>query len=496
MGLIADTIKAMLPSRTTAIGATIPTWADGNPQQQRESYYQYSLEGYSRNEIAFACVEMLATSAAEPRLAAYQKTSKKPERIENTPLLDLMEAPNPFMDRFQFWASVMMYRAIAGNAYIEKVRSRSGQVVELWLLRPDRVRVVPAANTYIRGYQYQIAEYTDFIPAQNVIHIKTRNPLDDFHGLPPLAVAAGRVDTDNWMRQFTSSFFQNAGVPSGLLNIMRTTTEQEREMIQQRFRSQYGGAAGWHRMLVIDGEAATYQQMGMPLGERGLVMPELDAISESRICACFGVRPSLIGAKIAAGGSSLAGGNRRADREAFWDETLIPIYRELAAALTTGLVPEFDGLDYVEFDLSDVSALQEDQDAKHDRVRKDVQAGMMTREEGRVELGLEAEPDPKQTWILPANLLPQPVTEEPGSQGGGVGLNEGSSRSLSTLLANITRLQQLGETDAANQLAALLGDQFGLTVAQAQAQLAAGGAPPATNGRVPALNGATNGRAN
>lgn len=417
MGILADTLKAMVPSRSVAVGATIPTWQDGVPQYQRESFFRFVEEGYSKNELVYGCVEALSTSAAEPRMAAYRKTSKKPEQLDNHPLLDLLERPNPFMSRFGLWAGVMMFRAIAGNAYIEKVRSRAGQVVQLWLLRPDRVRVIPDAQTYIRGYQYEIGEHKDFIPAENIIHVKTRSASDDYYGMPPLAVAAGRTDVDNFMRQFTGSFFQNAGVPSGLLNIMRTVSEQEREMIQQRYRSQYGGPAGWHRLMVIDGEQATYQQMGMPLGERGLVMPELDAIDEARIAMCFGVPLSILGAKLGMASSSYA--NRKADQEFFWDNTLAPIYRDLAAAITMGLVPEFDGLDYVEFDLSDVRALQEDQDAKHKRARDDMLAGGITREEFRVETGRDAEPDPKHTWVLPAALVVEPVTPEPEPENDG-----------------------------------------------------------------------------
>ena len=459
MGILTDLVKAVAPGRLHAVGATVPLWADGVPQTQGQSNYnRYALEGFSQNEVVFACISMLASSAAEPRMAAYRNTAKKPEPVENAPILDVLDNPNPFLSRYDFWATIMMYLAIAGNAYVEKVRSASGQVVELWLLRPDRVRVIPDARTFVGGYQYQIGADWFILPAGDVIHFKTRNPYDDYYGLPPLAVAARRVDTDNFMREFTASFFRNAGVPSGLLTISRTVEEQERAMIQNRFRGSYGGPAGWNSLMVLDGESgATYQQMGMPLGERGLVLPELDEINETRICQVFGVRPSLIGAKVGTRGSGLAGGSRRADSEAFWDETLVPIYRQLAADMTRGLVHEFTGIDYLEFDLSDVRALQPDEDAIHDRVRKDMLAGIITREEARVELGHDPEPDASQTWVLPSNIMPEPVTpEEPDPNA----LPPG-------------------------------------TVPVDPRALAAGTNGPGTNGRVPALNGAgQNGRAN
>ena len=68
MGLLSDTFKALAPRRTTAVGATVPTWQDGVPQSPYQSNYnRFVLEGYSSNEIAYACIEMKATSAASVR---------------------------------------------------------------------------------------------------------------------------------------------------------------------------------------------------------------------------------------------------------------------------------------------------------------------------------------------------------------------------------------------------------------------------------------------
>lgn len=408
MGLIADTFGALarvIPESKTAIGATVPTWQQGTPQYQKESYYRYALEGYSRNEIVFACIEELATSAAEPRMQALDA---KREPIESHPILDLLDRPNPFLDRFQFWATVIMHLSISGNAYIEKVRSAAGQVKELWLLRPDRMFIIPDERRFVGGYEYRIAEQVKRLDADDVIHIRTRNPLDDYYGLPPLAVAAGRVDTDNAMRAFTGAFFRNAGVPAGMLTISKQVKESERQIIKDRFRNEAGGAAGWHSLMVLDNTEATFTAMGQPLGERGLVLPELDEISETRIAMAFGVPQELIGARLSMRGQRSAA---REARAGFWDETLVPLYQMLCEPLNVGLVPEFSGVDRVEFDLSTVRALQEDEDAKSTRVLAQMAAGVISYQEARVDLGREPDFEPGAILILPDNLSPLPVEQ-------------------------------------------------------------------------------------
>lgn len=409
MGLIARTLGGLLPARKIAVGASVPTWQHGTPQQQRENYYRYSLEGYGGNEIVYACVEELSTSAAEPEIAAYRGEGKTRERVERHPALDVLGRPNPFCDRFTFWATIIMHLSIAGNAYVEKVRSGAGKVVELWPLRPDRMWVLPDQQAYIRGWEYRLAEQTHYLDARDVLHFRNRNPLDDYYGLPPLAVAARRVDTDNYMREFTGAFFRNAGVPAGLLTVKREVDATDRRIIQDRFRGELAGPSNWHSLLVLDATEASYTPMGLPLGERGLVLPELDEIHEARIPMAFGVPLELIGARL-----GMIHGNRSTMKEArasFWDETLAPLYQQLSEVLNLALLPEYPDLTCFEFDLGTVAALREDEDQKHTRIREDVKAGLLSIQEGRQELGREPEFEAGAILLLPDNLSPLPAEQ-------------------------------------------------------------------------------------
>jgi len=152
-----------------------------------------------------------------------------------------------------------------------------------------------------------------------------------------------------------------------------------------------------------------------------LVLPELDEIFETRNAMPFGVPLELIGARL-----GMIHGNRSTMREAragFWDETLSPLYVMLASALTNGLLDDFDGWDYLEFDTSTVKALQEDADAMHSRVREDMLAGILTREEARQEIGKDPDVPDDATWMLgrgvtevPAGTLPpEPMPPKVGT---------------------------------------------------------------------------------
>lgn len=414
MGLLAQTVKSLVslvPERKIAVGAAINTWEAGTPQQQKESVYRYSLDGYSGNEVAFACIEELASSAGEPRLVAVRKTAKGPEQLHEHPVLDLFEHPNPFIGGSQLISALIMFRAVSGNSYLEKVRSAAGKLVELWPLRPDRMWVVPDANPniHLRGWEYKIGADTYFLPARDVIQSRTRNPLDDWYGMPQMRPAALRIDTANAMRVFTQAFFNNAGIPAGLLTLEKTVGPAEAQMIRDRTRNDYGGRNAFNMMVLGGHGQVTYTPMGMPLGERGLVMPELDEILDAKTAMVFGVPLELIGARL-----GMIHGNRSTTKEArasFWDETLVPLYRELAADLTRGLRDEYGDFDYLEFDLSTVQALQEDENAKSERLIKQLHAGGISVQEFRTAIGREPEFEAGAILVMPDNISGLPADQ-------------------------------------------------------------------------------------
>lgn len=393
-GLLAPPDK----TRIDAPWSPVPRWEDGKPQIQPANYYGYSKEGYGGNELVYACVELLSTSAAEPEMRV-----KYGERYsKNHAVLRLLERPNPLMDRFAFWATVIMHRSIAGNAFAVKVRSNLGRVIELWLLRPDRVRVVPDALRGVARYEYIIDGGVLPIAREDMIHWKTRNPLDDYYGMPPLAVAAARIDVDNFMRDTTKTYMENRGLPAALLTVKQNLGETQIKYLQDRYSKLTG------KLMVLHGsDGAQFSTLNQSLGDAGLVIPEMNQIAESRIAMVFGVPLSLVGTLAGAGNASY--GNKASERESFWNETLKPLYRELVGPLNIALVDDFPGVDEIQFDLSTVGALQADLDKAHARVRQNWAAGLISFDEARVALGLR--PLTEGTVLLPSNMMATDVVD-------------------------------------------------------------------------------------
>lgn len=423
MGLIARALE-LRPQNIMSWGGGVQRYTAGRATFADGKYETYAKEGYETNALVFACIEELATSASEPRLQAMQagKWHHYPDDTATAArrLLELFYGEkrlqgtgyasygvNPWMDTFEFFATVILHRSLAGNAYALKVRNATGRIVELWLLRPDRVAVVPDVDRFIRRYEYNIGDREPIVlPPEDVLHFKTRNPRSDFYGLPPLAAIAKATDVDNFSLDFVSEYFDHAGVPAGLLTTKGRMPDDVRKEVQERFARDYGGRGKWHGLMVVDGADASFTAMTQSIGSQGLVLPELNKIVEARITGAFGVPPTLVGAVIGTEASSY--GNKKSERESFWNETLKPLYRELAGPLNRGLRSEFPGVQDIAFDLSTVGALREDDDKLHNRVRSDITAGILSLEEGRTILGYEPELPAGHTFYVPSNLTQLP----------------------------------------------------------------------------------------
>jgi len=433
----------------------IATWARGIPRYPVHSYDNFADEGYRKNEIVYACIRKIAQSASEPTLRVYDLSDG--EELPDHALRQLIRHPNPYFSEFEFWEATLILLNIAGNVYWEKVRSGAGRVVELWPLRPDRVQILPGDEKLIGGYRYTVLGIPMDLRAEDVIHFSYYDPLDDFFGLSPIAVAARAADVDNAVTDYTKLFFENAATPYGLLKTKQKLTEAEAQRIRERWKEQYAGPGRWHEVAVLDADAE-YQRLGLTQDEMGF--PDLRNISESRLCMIFNVPPILLGTQLGLERSTFA--NYAESRASFWSDTLSPIYKRLADKVNAELAPEFGQGVEARWDFSEVKALQEDTNEVWKRATDALRAGGIMVNDFRREVGM----DPVDGWdvfllplsiqVMQAPTSPPSVPPKPGEEAGqkAAGLPQAkdfevSGAALQTLIDRVARAWEGRITEAA-----------------------------------------------
>lgn len=359
----------------SAAGMTLyPAHQMNRPIWQTGSTQRYVSEGWGKAPVVFACVLAIADSVATARLGAVQDVGDgENEPAQDSPLQTLLERPNPSMDQAEFLQVASAIAALSGFCVIEKERNGLGEPVALWPLRSDWVRPIPRDQS-APAWEYRVpGRRTPIVlePEDVIVHTHAPDPNMGYTGTAPMAVAFRELGIQNAMTDFLKAFFDNGAVPQyGVIPRQMIDNQEIADAFLDRVRGKFRETNGGPMLLT---GVEDIKRIGFNFDE--LAYPELRKLSEVSITTAFRVPPVLLG--IQAGLDASTYNNMPGAQRFFYENTIAPLWRRLDGALTRGLVYEFDdtGLLSVEFDLSDVAAMQDDQDALWQRATAALQAG-------------------------------------------------------------------------------------------------------------------------
>lgn len=397
--------KATSRAGLTVLARAVPTWKAGRPLPLPgpDTIPTLVQEALRSNAIVDACVDELceAIQLVEmvPKTRAAQVGQAAQPLGSQHPLTQLLQMPTPELDGAAFRVRQVLNQLVAGQHYTHKVRGTGGLPVELWPLRPDRVRVVPASDQDRAGLVGSylvlpegttVASGTPVAPADIIHHVYKPDYLDEFQAASPLQAAWRWIRIDNAAAEYLEAFFENSGVPAGLLIFKRQVEREDRARVRELWRETYGrradGSTGWHDIGVLDSDVS-YEETGSRPGSKLAIEPIFDQ-TEARICAAFGVPPIMVGVRLGFA-YQLSYASYVEARLSFWHETVMPMAAGIAASLTRGLCTRTEfGTDLViEPDYAGVAALGEDLESKRAWALSGWTTGLYTRDEALVRAG-------------------------------------------------------------------------------------------------------------
>ena len=342
---------------------------------------QMSPEG---NSAALACLNVLGTAFSEPPLKVYLKTQEGEEYVENHPAQVLLDNPNPNMTANLMNNYIVTSVAVYGDAFILKLRNDAGAVVQLIPLLPEMVEVKGNDEKLITKYQYKQKGNTLDILPEDMIHLRERiDPRNHRRGLAPLRAVMVEILGDAAASQMGAALVKNTGVPSVVISPKNdlSMTSDEAENIAEVFGRRFGGE-NRGRPLVISGGEVDIQTLSFT--PKDLELGKLRYINEERISAVLGVPAILAG--LGAGLERATYSNAKELREFFTEQKLIPMWNHFANEFTKQLLLEdfeTNPAYCFKYDLSDVRALSQDEDATMVRIVQGYNAGFITVNEAR-----------------------------------------------------------------------------------------------------------------
>ena len=324
---------------------------------------------------AFACVRVLADSAASLPLIAYRRTEQGRVRAGGQ-AQDLIDAPAPATTTASLVGQLMAHLNWWGNAFLGKYRDDDGRVVALGLLAPEAVSV-----KLVRGepvYTVMAAEGVSNHTAADVLHVRAPLSADGLLGLSPIRQGRDVLGLSRALTDHATATMLRGARLSGVLTTPKDVAidPDEIDTIRAQIEGSWVGDENAGRIAFITGGLG-FTQLSMPLSDAQFV--EQRQLSAQEIARIFRVPPWMIGAP---SGDSMTYSNVEAQAQAFVTFSLRPWLVAIEQAFTSDADLSV-GTVYFEFLLDGLLRADSKTRAEIYALALDPERGWMTREEIR-----------------------------------------------------------------------------------------------------------------
>lgn len=246
----------------------------------------------------YSCVRILSEAVASLPLHFYKydENGSKVKATEHPLYILLHDEPNPEMTSFVFRETLMMHLLLWGNAYAQIIRNGKGEIIALYPLMPDRMKVDRDEHGHLY-YEYQIS--SDDAPTNKgssvklapdeVMHIPGLG-FDGLVGYSPIAMAKNAIGLAIAAEEYGSKFYANGAAPSGVLEHPGTLKDPSK--VRDSWSQTFGGSANSHKVAVLE-EGMKYTPISISPNEAQFLETRKFQIDE--IARIFRVPPHMVG---------------------------------------------------------------------------------------------------------------------------------------------------------------------------------------------------------
>ena len=246
----------------------------------------------------YCCVRILSEAVASLPLHLYRYTSEgSKEKAVDHPLYFLLHnEPNPEMTSFAYRETMMTHLLLYGNCYSQIIRNGKGEVVALYPLMPNRMRVDRDTKGQLY-YEYQTGQDEARTMKGTIVRLQPKDVLhipglgfDGLVGYSPIAMAKNAVGMAIACEEYGAKFFANGATPGGILEHPGVVKDPEK--VRESWMSAFGGSANSNKVAVLE-EGMKYTPISISPEEAQFLETRKFQIDE--IARIFRLPPHMIG---------------------------------------------------------------------------------------------------------------------------------------------------------------------------------------------------------
>ena len=293
MGLFSFLFKARDKPQNRTAGSAYAFYMGGSTSGK-----QVTERSAMQMTAVYSCVRILSEAVAGLPLHLYRyKEGGGKEKAIDLPLYRLMhDEPNPEMSSFVFRETLMTHLLLWGNAYTQIIRNGKGEVIALYPLMPNKMRVDRDENGNLY-YEYvhsldeadTMKNTTVRLTPYNVLHIPGLG-FDGLVGYSPIAMAKNAIGMAIACEEYGAKFFANGAAPSGVLEHPGVIKDPQK--VREAWQSQFGGSQNANKIAVLE-EGMKYTPISISPEQAQFLETRKFQINE--IARIFRVPPHMVG---------------------------------------------------------------------------------------------------------------------------------------------------------------------------------------------------------
>jgi len=247
----------------------------------------------------FACVRVLSESLASLPLILYARQARGKRQATEHPLfLLLRDLPNPEVTSVEMRMWLQGHLSAWGNAYAQIVKARNGQILELWPMRPDRMRVYRQADGWLWYYyapdplsEPDVRNISNWYRFDEMLHLRGLG-FDGVMGYNPIRLMANSLELAKAPETFGTKFYANGARPGVVLKHPGKLSDAAYARLRNSWEARHQGVDNAHRVAILE-EGMGVEEIGIPPQDAQFL--ETRKFQRGEIAAIFRVPPHMIG---------------------------------------------------------------------------------------------------------------------------------------------------------------------------------------------------------
>ena len=318
----------------------------GRPAFMMPAGVEVTSETAVRMSTVYACIRLLGDTISSLPLGAYVRRGRN--RISYTAVYgetpNWVNNPNPETTRLEFYEQVIASLNLHGNAFILTVRDDMGDVIELYCIHPDHIKVERPrpGEPIVYRMRDEFGNFTQVLTDREIKHIPLFRLPGQLLGLGPIGAARVTLGAAMASDVYAASYFGNAANPGGIIEVPGELTEEQAESLTRDWNITHSGPYRAGKIGVLTG-GGTFKPLQLNAQDAQLL--DTRRFNVEDIARLFRVPVSLLGHPVA-GAMSFA--SVEAQNLSFVQHSLRPLLERIEQALSP-LLPESDG--FIKFNL-------------------------------------------------------------------------------------------------------------------------------------------------